>query len=85
MFFLPGYSLVNILFKKKPEIPEILVFSIGTSISIFILIAMSVNFVGVRISVLNILNPVIITGLILGIIDFLKNVLLTKKLRQVEI
>jgi uncharacterized membrane protein len=78
MFFLPGYSIVNILFEKKPEIPEILVLSVGTSIGIFILIAMGVNFAGQNISVLNILNPVAITSLILGLLYLLKNVFLTK-------
>ena len=81
MFFLPGYSLVNILFEKNPEIPEILVLSIGTSIGVFILIAMGVHLAGIRISVVNILNPVAITSLILSLLDLLKNVLLTKKRR----
>jgi len=85
MFFLPGYSLVNILFEKKPEIPEILILSIGISIGIFILISMGVHFAGIRISVLNILNPVAIASLILGLFDLLKNVLLTKKLHRVGI
>ena len=85
MFFLPGYSLVNILFEKKLEIPEILVLSVATSIGVFILFAMSVHFSGSRISVLNILYPVVILSLILGLLDLLKNVLLTKKLYRVGI
>jgi len=85
MFFLPGYSVVNIVFYKKIEIPEILVLSVATSISVFILIAMSVHFSGLRISVLNILYPVVILSLILGLLDLLKNVLLTKKPYRVGI
>ena len=72
-FFLPGYYLVNILFKKKPEIPETLVLSIGGGIAIFILIAMYVNFAGMRISLGNILNPAIVFVLILSIFDLIKN------------
>jgi len=72
-FFLPGYYLVDILFEKKPEIPETLVLSIGGSIAIFILIAMYVNFAGMRISLGNILNPAIVFVLILGIFDLIKN------------
>jgi uncharacterized membrane protein len=72
-FFLPGYYLVNILFEKKPEIPETLVLSIGGSIAIFILIAMYVNFAGMRISLGNILNPAIVFVLILGIFDLIRN------------
>ncbi len=85
MFFLPGYSIVNILFNKKGDIPEIFVLSVATSISIFILIAMGVHFIGIRISVSNILYPVIILSLILGILDFLKNLLFTKKVHRVKI
>lgn len=85
MFFLPGYSVVNILFNKRPEIPEILVLSVTASISIFILIAMGVHFAGVRISVLNILYPVITLNLLLGLLDLFKNVILTKKAHQVGI
>ncbi len=85
MFFLPGYSIVNILFNKNFEIPEILVLSMATSISVFILFAMSVHFSGSEISVLNILHPVIILSLILGLLNLFKNVLLTKKLHRVGI
>ena len=81
MFFFPGYSLVNILFEKNPEIPEILVLSVGISIGVFILIAMGVHLAGIRISVLNILNPVIVTSLILSLLCFLKNVVLIKRHR----
>jgi uncharacterized membrane protein len=85
MFFLPGYSIVNILFRKKPEVAEVLVLSVGISISVFILIAMSVHFTGIKISVLNILNPFIIASLILGVLDFLKNALFTKEVHRVGI
>ncbi len=85
MFFLPGYSLVKILFEKRSEIPEILVMSIGISISLFILIAMCVHFTGTRISVENILNPVVITSLILAILYLFRNVLSTKRPHKVGI
>jgi len=81
IFFLLGYSLVNILFRKKPEIPETLVLSIGTSVAVFIIIAMGIHLAGIEISVENILNPVAATSFILGLLDLLKNVLLTKRLR----
>jgi uncharacterized membrane protein len=85
VFFLPGYSVVNIVFNKKPQVPEILVLSVATSISVFILIAMGVNFSGARISFPNILYPVITLSLILCVLDLLKNVLLTKRAQQVRI
>jgi uncharacterized membrane protein len=72
-FFLPGYYLVDILFEKKPETPETLVLSVGGSIAIFILVAVYVNFAGISISLENILNPVIVFVLILGILDLIKN------------
>jgi uncharacterized membrane protein len=71
-FFLPGYYFIDIIFEKKPEVPETLVLSIGGSIAVFILIAMYVNFAGIKISLENILNPVIVFVLILGILDLIK-------------
>jgi uncharacterized membrane protein len=73
IFFLPGYSLVNILYEKKLSIPDIFILSIGISISIFILIAMVVNLAGIRINTINVLNSIAIANLILGELDFLKN------------
>jgi uncharacterized membrane protein len=49
------------------------VLSIGGGIAIFILIAMYVNFAGMRISLGNILNPAIVFVLILSIFDLIKN------------
>jgi hypothetical protein len=46
---------------------------------------MSTHFFGIRISVENILNPVIIVSLIISLLDLLKNVFLTRKRHQVEI
>ena len=73
IFLLPGYSLINILYEKKLDIPEFFILNIGISISIFILVSMGVSLTGMRINTINILNSVAVANLILGELDFLKN------------
>lgn len=73
IFFLPGYFFVNLLFEKELKISETLVLSIGASICLTILSGMIVHFLGIRISIANILNFLSILTIILLVSFFVKN------------
>jgi uncharacterized membrane protein len=72
IFFLPGYLFVNLFFERELKLPEIFVFSVGASISLTILCGMIINFLGIGISIANILNFVSILALIFSLLILIK-------------
>lgn len=84
ILFLSGYLFLNLLFENGLEISEILVLSVGASIGITILCGMTVYFLGLRISIANILDFVSVVSLIFSLIIFLKTVSFSKSIKYEE-
>jgi hypothetical protein len=75
IIFLPGYSLVSLLFDKKSrtlETLEVIVLSIGLSITLVILNSMLLHFIRLEITPVNILNLVLAATFVLSLGNFLK-------------
>jgi len=76
IMYFPGYLLIALLFDKKfktLETLEVIVLSIGLSISLTILTSMLLHFIRKDITAVNILNLVLIISFILGLVNFFKN------------
>src|SRR3990170_1616990 len=72
LFFFPGYSFVKLLFKKDLSDLEILIFSIGLSISLVILASMAVYLAGLEITVANIFNILLVATIIMILANIFK-------------
>ncbi len=73
ILFFSGYILVAMLFQEERlEFSEFLTHSIGLSISISILCAMIIHFIGAEVNIVNIINLISLTTIILAFLNFLR-------------